>query len=64
MANKKAHEKLYDLWFEVKAEGNSTEYIDEMCLQLKFFGTESNSVTRQSVHDKLEKILTKIKATL
>jgi hypothetical protein len=64
MADKKAHEKLYDLWAEVKTEGNSTEYVDEMCTQLKLFGTESNSVTRQSVHDKLEKILTKIKATL
>lgn len=64
MADKKAHDKLYDLYAAVKAEGNSSEYTDEMCTQLKLLGTEGNSLTRQAIHDKLEKVLTKIKATL
>jgi hypothetical protein len=64
MADIKAHHKLYHLWAEVKAEGNSSEYTDEMCTQLELFGTESNGLTRQAIHDKLEKVLTKIKATL
>lgn len=64
MADKKAHEKLYDLWDVMKAEGNSSKYTDEMCTQLELLGTESNSLTRQAIHDKLEKVLNKIKKTL
>jgi hypothetical protein len=64
MADKTAAEQLYDIWSVLKAEGNCTDYIDEMCSQLTLLGTESNSLTKQAIHDKLEKVLTKIKANL
>ena len=57
----KAHEKLYELYDEVKREGNCTDYVDEMIDQLKMFGTETNGLTRQMIHDKLESLLKALK---
>jgi len=60
----KANDKLYQLYSEVKAEGNCSEYVEEMCTQLRLFGTETNTLTRQMIHDKLEGVLKDIKKTL
>ena len=57
----KAHEELYELFDEVKQEGNCKDYITEMCNQLELYGTETNTLTKYMVHDKLEEVLTKIK---
>lgn len=62
--NKTASEKLYDLWHQMKAEGSCTDYVKEMCSQLELLGTETNTLTRQMVHDELSKSLDKIKRTL
>ncbi len=64
MANKTATEQLTDLWDTMKSEGNCTDYVSEMCTQLELLGTETNSLTRQMIHDKLEKVLNNIKKTL
>lgn len=64
MANKNAKDKLYDLYDVVKKEGNCKEYVQEMCEQLTLFGTETNSLTKQMVHDELEIVLNKIKKCL
>ena len=56
----KAKDKLYNLFDEVKKEGNCKEYIEEMCSQLELFGTETNTLTKEMVKDKLEKVLNKI----
>lgn len=61
MAGKKVHEQLYDLWPVLKAEGNCIDYVDEMCTQLTLLGTESNTLTRATIQEKLEKTLAKIK---
>jgi len=49
----KAHEQLDKLYDTVKAEGNCTEYVDEMISQLEIFGTETNSLTIDSVTKKV-----------
>lgn len=59
-----AEEKLYNLFDDVKQEGNCKEYVEEMCTQLELFGTESNTLTKQMVKDKLEKVLNKINKSL
>jgi len=59
-----ATEKLYDLWKTAKAEPNSAEYITELCDQIELFGTESNTLTRDFILNRLEKIVDMIKATL
>ena len=61
---KKPQDELYDLWYKVKEVGNCTGYVDEMCTQLELFGTETNTLTRQMIHDKLEAVLKKIKKGL
>ena len=60
----KAHELLSDLFDKVQEEGNCTDYVTEMCNQLELYGTETNTLTKIMVHDKLEKVLDKIKANL
>jgi hypothetical protein len=60
----KAHEELYELWNVVKKEGNCKEYVNEMFQQLELFGTETNTLTKQMVHDGMEKVLNKIKISL
>ena len=60
----KAHEQLEKLWDVVKKEGNCTEYVSEMCSQLELLGTETNTLTKQMIHDKLEGVLAKIKHSL
>jgi len=64
MEKKKAHEQLSNLYNVVKAEGNCTEYVDEMCAQLRLFGTELNGLTRQMIYDKLKEVISIIKKTL
>ena len=59
-----AKDKLYNLYSVVKDEGNCKEYVQEMCTQLTMFGIESNTLTKQMVHDELEKVLKKIKKCL
>jgi len=57
----KAKDKLYDLYDEVKAEGNCKEYVQEMCTQLKMFGTETNTLTKIMVRDEVQKLLEKLR---
>ncbi len=59
-----AKDKLYNLFKEVKQEGNCKDYIEEMCSQLELFGTETNTLTKQMVKDELEKVLNKINKSL
>jgi hypothetical protein len=61
---KTAAQQLDELWFKMKAEGNSKEYTKELLVQLELLGTESNTLTRQSLHDSLAEVLNKIKATI
>lgn len=60
----KAKDKLYELYSEVKAEGNCSEYVEEMCAQLRLFGTETNTLTRQNIYNKMEGVLKDIKKSL
>ena len=59
-----AKDKLYNLFEEVKQEGNCKDYVAEMCSQLELFGTETNTLTKQMVKDELEKVLNKINKSL
>lgn len=56
----KAHEKLSQLWYDMKDEGNSTEYVDEMISQLETLGTESNTLTKETIRIKLFLLLDKL----
>lgn len=64
MNTKTASEQLYDLWEVVHEEENSLDYIVELCEQIKLFGTESNTITREIVLDRLENICKSIRNTL
>ena len=59
-----AKDKLYNLFDEVKQEGNCEDYVEEMCSQLELFGTETNTLTKEMVKYKLEKVLNKINKSL
>ena len=59
-----ATEKLEILWGAVKKEGNCTDYVFEMCTQLEILGTESNTLTREMIKEKLEIVIAKINFTL
>jgi hypothetical protein len=49
----KAHEKLSQLWYEMKAEDNCIQYVDEMISQLKTLTTETNTLTKETIKTKL-----------
>lgn len=59
-----AAERLLKLYLEAKSEENSLEYIDELCDQISFFGTETNKLTREHVLRKLSWIVKSIEETL
>lgn len=54
---KTAQQELHDLWYKMKAEGNCTEYVSEMCTQLKLLGTETNTLTKLMVKEKVKALL-------
>jgi len=54
---KAAQQKLHDLWYEMKSEGNCTDYVNEMCTQLKLLGTETNTLTKLMVKEKVKALL-------
>jgi hypothetical protein len=56
-------EELYRLYSRAKSEENSLEYIDELCDQIGFFGTETNKLTREHVLEKLSWIVRSIEKT-
>jgi hypothetical protein len=56
----KAHEKLSQLWYDMKDEGNCTEYVDEMISQLETLGTETNTLTKEMIRVKLFLLLDKL----
>lgn len=60
----KASEELYKLYVKAKSEDNSLEYIDELCDQISFFGTETNKLTREHVLEKLTCIVKSIENTM
>jgi hypothetical protein len=60
----KATEELYKLYSKAKSEPNSLEYIDELCDQISFFGTETNKLTREHVLEKLSWIVKSIEGTM
>ncbi len=53
----KAAEQLQDLWDKMKSEGNCTDYVNEMCTQLKLLGTETNTLTKLMVKEKVKALL-------
>jgi len=53
----KAHTQLSELWAIVKKEGDCTEYVDEMIVQLLMLATETNTLTKDMVFGKLEGLL-------
>ena len=59
-----ATKKLQVLWDEMKKEGNCSEYVKEMCMQLELLGTETNTLTKAMIKNSLEIVLDKINATL
>ena len=56
----KAHEKLSQLWYDMKDEDNCTEYVDEMISQLETLGTETNTLTKETIRVKLFLLLDKL----
>lgn len=60
----KASEELYKLYVKAKSEENSLEYIDELCDQIGFFGTETNKLTREHVLGKLSWMVKSIEESL
>ena len=53
----KATEQLQDLWDKMKSEGNCADYVNEMCTQLKLLGTETNTLTKLMVKEKVKALL-------
>ena len=51
-------------WREVLEQGNCKDYVNEMANQLELLGTETNTLTKQMVKDKLEQVLLKVKKSL
>jgi SpoVK/Ycf46/Vps4 family AAA+-type ATPase len=58
--SKNAHEKLSQLWYEMKAEGNCIKYVDEMISQLETLGTETNTLTKETIKTKLLTLIDKL----
>ena len=56
----KAHEKLSQLWYEMKAEDNCIQYVDEMISQLKTLSTETNTLTKETIKTKLLTLVDKL----
>ena len=56
----KAVDKLYDLWYKMKREGNCTDYVTELCNQLELLGTETNTLTKLMVKEKLQLTLKQV----
>ena len=54
---KTATTELQDLWDKMKSEGNCTDYVNEMCTQLKLLGTETNTLTKLMVKEKVKALL-------
>ena len=59
----KAKDKLYNLYAEVKEEGNCKEYVHEMFEQLKMFGTETNTLTKDMVRNGLKELLNNLESS-
>lgn len=59
-----ASKSLYELYSRAKSEENSLDYIDELCDQISFFGTETNNLTREHVLGRLSEIVKSIKRTM
>lgn len=57
---KDSRQKLHDLWYEMKKEGNCMEYVSEMCTQLHLLGTETNTLTKEMVKKKVQNLLNKL----
>ena len=57
---KNAHEKLSQLWYDMKAEGNCIQYVDEMISQLETLGTETNTLTKETIKTKLLTLIDKL----
>ena len=55
-----AHEKLSQLWYEMKSEGNCIQYVDEMISQLETLGTETNTLTKETIKTKLLTLVDKL----
>lgn len=58
-----AAKTLYELYRQAKKQDNCLDYINELCDQIELFGTETNSLTRDHVLNRLETIINKIKNT-
>jgi hypothetical protein len=57
-------EELYRLYAKTRCEENSLEYINELCDQISFFGTETNKLTREHVLERLSWIVKSIEGTM
>ena len=64
MENTTAAQDLQNLWDKMKQEGDCTNYVDEMMTQLELLGTESNTLTKTTIRDKMIGVLNKINETL
>jgi len=54
---KTAAQELHLLWDKMKSEGNCSTYVSEMCEQLKLLGTETNTLTKIMVKEKVKALL-------
>lgn len=59
-----AKKDLYNLYSVAKSEENSLEYINELIEQIRLFGLEGNSLTKQFILDKLQHIVLSVKFSL
>lgn len=55
-----ATDSLYELWDVVKTEGNCKEYVNEMFKQLELLGTETNTLTKNMIYNKLNSLKSKL----
>ena len=55
-----AHEKLSHLLYEMKSECNCIQYVDEMISQLETLGTETNTLTKETIKTKLLTLVDKL----
>ena len=53
-AQQNAVDELHCLWYKMKREGNCKEYVTERCAQVELLGTETNTLTKLMVKEKLQ----------
>lgn len=62
--SKNSVELLQDAWDKVQKEKDCSKHINELLVQIKIIGTEYNSLTKQTLYNKLKVVIGDIEKSL